>query len=234
MTSSVGPSRAVLRRSAFALSVPALAILVASCSSGPTTHADTSTSVARSTASTTSTTATTATSNPASETQTAVLNAWESAEQTLYGYLQEPWQQDRADLVGGGNQRRPLAEARRLLHRSSTPVRGRVPSRREDGSAERPDDLQPRPSGRLRSHCHSATVTGCIYDTGTTTGRAARASDSRRRGRRGAWHLESQLSTARGRSSTSRRRRYRNAERPSFFDSHSAWLSLPGALPLCQ
>ena len=33
--------------------------------------------------------------------QTAVLNAWESAQQTLYGYLQAPWQQDRANLVAG-------------------------------------------------------------------------------------------------------------------------------------
>jgi hypothetical protein len=32
---------------------------------------------------------------------TAVLNAWQSAQQTLYGYLQAPWQQDRANLVAG-------------------------------------------------------------------------------------------------------------------------------------
>ena len=32
---------------------------------------------------------------------TAVLSSWESAQQTLYGYLQAPWQQDRANLVAG-------------------------------------------------------------------------------------------------------------------------------------
>ena len=88
MTSLVGPSRAVLRRSALAVSAATLAILVASCSSSPTTHADTSTSVTRSTASTSATTATTATTSPANPTETAILNAWQSALEALYTYLQ--------------------------------------------------------------------------------------------------------------------------------------------------
>ncbi len=44
---------------------------------------------------------TTTTGGSTSGNQAAVLNAWQSAQQTLYGYLQAPWQQDRANLVAG-------------------------------------------------------------------------------------------------------------------------------------
>ncbi len=97
MTSTVTPAKTMVTRSAAILSAIVMAIVMAGCSSGPTPHASTSTSVTR----TTGSTSTTTTSSPANATQTAVLNAWESAEQTLYGYLQGPWQQDRANLVAG-------------------------------------------------------------------------------------------------------------------------------------
>ena len=100
MTSAVKGVTTRLMRSAVVLFAAVMAVVLAGCSSDPAPHASTSTSVTRTTRSTTTTTTTT-TSSPASATQTAVLNAWESAQQTLYGYLQGSWQQDRANLVGG-------------------------------------------------------------------------------------------------------------------------------------
>ena len=75
------------------------AIGLAGCGSGsssptPTTHSSTTTSMPGGATTTTATTSGTGTG-------TAVVNAWESAQQTLYGYLQAPWQQDRANLVAG-------------------------------------------------------------------------------------------------------------------------------------
>ncbi len=192
MTSSVGPSRAVLRRSAFALSVPALAILVASCSSGPTTHADTSTSVARSTASTTSTTATTATSNPASETQTAVLNAWQSAQQTLYAYLQGPWQQDRADLVAGESSADLWPKLADYFADPALQAEAKFLVGVKMGQLNGPTTYNLGNPTVSALGSSSATVTGCIYDSGTTTGngQAGPATlDGGAGGGRGTWNL---------------------------------------------
>lgn len=169
MTSSVGPSRTVLRRSAFALSAAALAVLVASCSSSPTTHADTSTSVTRSTASTSVTTATTATTSPANPTETAILNAWQSALQALYTYLQRPWQQDRADLVGGETSTDLWPNLADYFTNPALQSEDEFLVGVKMGQLNGPTTYNlGHPSVTLASPT-SATVTSCIYDTGTTS-----------------------------------------------------------------
>lgn len=148
----------------FAALIP---IVLAGCSSDPAPHASTSTSVARTTRSTATTTTTT--SSPATATQSAVLNAWESAEQTLYGYLQGSWQQDRADLVGG--------ETSADLWPKLADYFGNPALQSEDeflvgvkmGQLNGPSTYNLGQPTVTAVSSSSATVTGCIYDTGTTT-----------------------------------------------------------------
>ena len=100
MTSKMAPALATLRRTVTGGVALAVAMGTAGCSSGSSTpHNHQNIPGSTSTAAPTGTSTTT--SAPVNAAQTAVLNAWESAQQTLYGYLQAPWQQDRADLVAG-------------------------------------------------------------------------------------------------------------------------------------
>lgn len=140
------------------------AIGLAGCGSGssspsPTTHPNT-TSLPKTTTSTT--TARTGTG-------TAVLNAWESAQQTLYGYLQAPWQQDRANLVAGQtaatlwpNLANYFADP--ALRSEQTFLVGV-----KLGQLNGPSSFDlgaPKVSTFTAS---TASVTSCIHDTGTTT-----------------------------------------------------------------
>lgn len=169
MTSSVGPSRAVLRRSAIVLATGALAVLVAGCSSGPTTHADTSTSVTRSSVSTSATTATTGSTSPANATETAILNAWQSALQALYAYLQRPWQQDRADLVGGETSADLWPNLANYFTNPALQSEEEFLVGVKMGQLNGPTTYNfGHPSVTVTSPT-SATVTGCIYDSGTTS-----------------------------------------------------------------
>ena len=169
MTSSMGPSRAALRMSVFALSAAALAILFASCSSSPTTHAETSTSVNSSTASTSATTATTGSTSPANATETAILNAWQSALQALYTYLQRPWQQDRADLVGGETSADLWPNLADYFTNPALQSEDEFLVGVKMGQLNGPTTYNlGHPSVTLTSPT-SATVTGCIYDSGTTS-----------------------------------------------------------------
>ena len=165
MTRAMTPPKAKLRRSVAAMSAVAIAVVAAGCSSGPATKGSTSSSVTR----TTGSSATTTTSTPAETTQTAVLNAWESAEQTLYGYLQEPWQQGRADLVAGETSADlwpKLADyfTNPALQSENTFLVG-VKMGQLNGPTTY-DLGHPTVSDLTAT---SATVMGCIYDTGTTT-----------------------------------------------------------------
>ena len=165
MVQAVTPPKAMLRRSVAAMSAVAIAVVVTGCSSGPTSHPGTSSSVTR----TTGSSATTTTSTPAETTQTAVLNAWESAEQTLYGYLQGTWQQDRADLVAGETSADlwpKLADyfTNPALQSENTFLVG-VKMGQLNGPTTY-DLGHPTVSDLTAT---SATVMGCIYDTGTTT-----------------------------------------------------------------
>ncbi len=100
---------------------------------------------------------------------TAVLSSWESAQQTLYGYLQAPWQQDRANLVAGESAATlwpNLANyfADPALKSEQTFLVG-VKMGQLNGPTS--FDLGAPKVSALAST--TATVTGCIYDTGTTT-----------------------------------------------------------------
>lgn len=108
-----GSVRTMVWKSVAGLGTVAAVVAMSGCSSGLFTRS--SASGAPRTATTPSTTTTprkTTTSRPASTTtlsgsedatQAAVLNAWESAQQTLYSYMDQPWPQIRADLVAGEN-----------------------------------------------------------------------------------------------------------------------------------
>ena len=100
---------------------------------------------------------------------TAVLSSWESAQQTLYGYLQAPWQQDRADLVAGESAATcgriwPTISLDPALKSEQTFLVGV-----KMGQLNGPTSFDlgtPKVSALTAT---TAMVTGCIYDTGTTT-----------------------------------------------------------------
>jgi hypothetical protein len=140
---------------------------LAGCGSGsssptPTSHSSTTTSMPGVATTTTAITSGTATG-------IAVVNAWESAQQTLYAYLQAPWQQDRANLVAGETASTlwpNLANyfANPALHSEQTFLVGV-----KMGQLNGPSSFNlgsPKVSALTTT---TATVTGCIYDSGTTT-----------------------------------------------------------------
>jgi hypothetical protein len=157
----------MVRRSAAILFAVVMAIVMAGCSSGPTPHASTSTSVTGTTGSTSTTTTTT--SSPASATQTAVLNAWESAEQTLYAYLQGSWQQDRADLVGGETSANLWPKLADFFINPALQSEDEFLVGVKMGQLNGPTTYNLGHPSVTAVTPTSATVTACIYDTGTTT-----------------------------------------------------------------
>ncbi len=162
---TVTPAKTMLMRSAATFSAVVMAVVMAGCSSGPATHASTSTSVTRTTGSAVTTTS----SSPASATQTAVLNAWESAEQTLYSYLQGSWQQDRADLVGGETSANLWPKLADYFTNPALQSEDEFLVGVKMGQLNGPTTYNlghPTVSAVTPT---SATVTACIYDTGTTT-----------------------------------------------------------------
>ena len=165
MTPPVTPAKTMLQRSTVALAAGAIAVVMAGCSSGPATHASTSTSVTR----TTGSAGTTTTSSRASATQTAVLNAWESAEQTLYGYLQGSWQQDRADLVGGETSANLWPKLADYFTNPALQSEDELLVGVKMGQLNGPTRYNLGHPTVSTLAAATATVTGCIYDTGTTT-----------------------------------------------------------------
>ena len=153
------------RRAAAAVTIAAVAAALAACSSGSSSPSRTS----RTSTTTAGSPATTTSSTLPNSADTAVLNAWESAEQTLYGYLQRPWQQDRADLVAGETSATlwpKLADyfVNPALQAESTFLVG-VKMAQLNGPTTY-NLGHPAVSALTNA---TATVTGCIYDTGTTT-----------------------------------------------------------------
>jgi hypothetical protein len=100
---------------------------------------------------------------------TAVLSSWESAQQTLYSYLQAPWQQDRSNLVAGES-------AATLWPNLASYFAGPALTSEQTflvgvkmGQLNGPTSFDlgtPKVSALTPT---TATVVGCIYDTGTTT-----------------------------------------------------------------
>jgi hypothetical protein len=161
-------STARLMRSGAILAVAVTTILLAGCSSDPANHPSTLTSVTRATRSTTSTT-TTAKSTPASARQTAVLNAWESAEQTLYGYLQGSWQRDRADLVGGETSADLWPKLADYFSNPALQSEDEFLVGVKMGQLNGPTTYDLGEPTVSTVSPTSATVADCIYDSGTTT-----------------------------------------------------------------
>ena len=169
MTATVKPTRTLFVRSTATLSAVAMAVVMAGCSSGPATHASTSTSVTR----TTGTPSTTTASTSGSAAQTAVLNAWESAQQTLYGYLQGPWQQDRANLVGGETSANLWPKLADYFTNPALQSENEFLVGVKMGQLNGPTTYNLGHPKVTAIGATSATVTGCVYDTGTTTASGA-------------------------------------------------------------
>jgi hypothetical protein len=100
---------------------------------------------------------------------TAVLSSWESAQQTLYSYLQAPWQQDRSNLVAGES-------AATLWPNLDSYFAGPALTSEQTflvgvkmGQLNGPTSFDlgtPKVSALTLT---TATVVGCLSDTGTTT-----------------------------------------------------------------
>lgn len=136
----------------------------------------------------------TPTTTTLSPTQRAVVSAWEDAERTLYGYMQEPPAPARAALVAGGTSATlwpDLAEyfANPALKSESLFLVGMTMQELHGPVSY---DLG-HPVASVQS-ATSATVTGCIYDSGTTTPSGApgpaNLDGGGPGGYRGSWDLE--------------------------------------------
>ncbi len=100
---------------------------------------------------------------------TAVLSSWESAQQTLYGYLQAPWQQDRANLVAGESAATLWPNLANYFADPALKSEQTFLVGVKMGQLNGPTSFDlgtPKVSALTPT---TATVTGCIYDTGTTT-----------------------------------------------------------------
>ena len=162
MTATVKPTKTWLVRSTATLSAVAMAIVMAGCSSSPATNATTSTSVTRTSGSTSATTA-------SSQASAAVLNAWESAEQTLYGYLQASWQQARADLVGGETSANLWPKLADYFSNPALQSEDEYLVGVKMGQLNGPTTYNLGHPMVTAVTPTTATVSACLYDTGTTT-----------------------------------------------------------------
>jgi hypothetical protein len=100
---------------------------------------------------------------------TAVLSSWESAQQTLYGYLQAPWQQDRANLVAGESAATLWPNLASYFLDPALASEQTFLVGVKMGQLNGPTSFDlgtPKVSALTPT---TATVVGCIYDTGTTT-----------------------------------------------------------------
>jgi hypothetical protein len=100
---------------------------------------------------------------------TAVLSSWESAQQTLYGYLQAPGQQDRANLVAGESAATLWPNLANYFAEPALTSEQTFLVGVKMGQLNGPISFDlgtPKVSALTPT---TAMVTGCIYDTGTTT-----------------------------------------------------------------
>jgi hypothetical protein len=159
--------RALTRKGWLSVGMTVTTLALAGCGSAASLR-PTSTSSTTSASKAAGATSTTSTGSGGSVAP-AVLSTWESGQQTLYGYLQAPWQQDRANLVAG--------ETAATLWPSLANYFVNPALRSEQtflvgvkmGQLNGPSSFDlgtPKVSALTPT---SATVTGCIYDTGTTT-----------------------------------------------------------------
>ena len=112
---------------------------------------------------------TTTTSGSTSGDQAAVLNAWQSGQQTLYGYLQAPWQQDRANLVAGQTAVTLWPNLANYFVDPALKSEQTFLVGVKMGQLNGPTSFDLGTPKMAALTPTTATVTGCIHDTGTTT-----------------------------------------------------------------
>lgn len=171
-----GSIRAMVRKSVAGFATATAVVGITACSSGLSTRS--STSGAPSTTATPSTTRTstatpTTASGPDGATQAAVLNAWESAQQTLYGYMQQPWPQIRADLVAGETSADLWPELADYFSDPALQSEGVFLIGVKTSQLNGPAKYNLGHPVVAAVTATTATVTGCISDTGTTTASGA-------------------------------------------------------------
>lgn len=189
----MAPALATLRRTVTGVAALAVAVAAAGCSSGssaPRTHPN----VPGSTSTTAAPTGTsTTTSAPLNAARTAVLDEWESAQQTLYGYLQGTWQQDRADLVAGETSTDLWPKLANYFTGTALQSEDEFLVGVKQGELNGPTTYNLGHPAVSSLTTTSAVVTGCIYDSGTTTaaGKPGPATlDGGAGGGSGTWDLE--------------------------------------------
>jgi len=169
VTLKVAPALTILRKTVTGIAAVVVAASTAGCSSGSSTpHPHPS--ISGSTSTTTATTGTTTTtSGSVNATQTVVLDAWESAQQTLYGYLQGPWQQDRADLVAGETSSDLWPKLADYFTGTALQSEDEFLVGVKQGQLNGPTTYNLGHPAVSSLTATTAVVTGCIYDSGTTT-----------------------------------------------------------------
>jgi hypothetical protein len=178
-----GSVRAMVRKSVLGLATVAVVIAMAGCSSGlpgrssassaPSTAKTQRTPTTPGKATTSTTASTTTVSGSEVATQTAVLNAWESAQQTLYGYMDQPWPQARADLVAGETTADLWPELADYFSNPALQSEGVFLIGVKTSQLNGPATYNLGHPVVTSVTATTATVTGCIYDTGTTTASGA-------------------------------------------------------------
>jgi len=98
-----------------------------------------------------------------------VLNAWQSAQQTLYGYLQAPWQQDRANLVAGQTAATLWPNLANYFVDPALKSEQTFLVGVKMGQLNGPTSFDLGTPKVSTLNPTTATVTGCIHDSGTTT-----------------------------------------------------------------
>jgi len=170
-----GSVRAMVRKSVAGF-VTAAVVGMAGCSSGLSTQSGTGRVPSTTTRpSTTTHSAVTTTTSSGSEgtTQAAVLNAWESAQQTLYGYMDQPWPRARADLVAGETTADLWPELADYFTNPALQSEGVFLIGVKTSQLNGPATYNLGHPVVTSVTATTATVTGCIYDTGTTTASGA-------------------------------------------------------------
>jgi len=143
---------------------------LAACGSGSSS----STSTVRSTPTTSSAgPTTTTTGGSTSGNQAAVLSAWQSAQQTLYGYLQAPWQQDRANLVAGQTAATLWPNLANYFVDPALKSEQTFLVGVKMGQLNGPTSFDLGTPKVVALAPMTATVAGCIHDTGTATATGA-------------------------------------------------------------
>ena len=183
MTPTVSLAMITFKKTLAGIAAVAAAATMAGCSSGSPTHPGTSSSAST----------TTTSSGSVNAAQAAVLNAWESAEQTLYGYLQKPWQQDRAGLVAGETSADLWPKLSDYFTNPALQSEDEFLVGVKMGQLNGPTTYNLGHPAVSSLTATTAVVTGCTYDTGTTTaaGQPGPATlDGEAGGGSGSWNLQ--------------------------------------------